>query len=260
MVAVMLSAGVTLVIYFTSGFSLDKLEPQFATRAVQAMGALQPAEAIPQGMLPAVADSAPLEASLAGLSDRDYLRVVTNRDQQLRLHIVNPTIHALNILQIFVAVFVAMVAIIAVLLAAHATHVFGRDGLPDLSSALSAGTWAIVFFSAYPICYRIQRTALEGATGSMPTVMQDVLVLILVILMMVALKIADPANREPTIKALFAYAPLVVVATGYVGEILSPQMLNRLIGTESNTGVQVILAAILVLASGLVSALVWPRG
>jgi hypothetical protein len=260
MIAVVVGAVIALIAYFSSAATLDKLQPAFATRAVAAMQSLstQPATST-QNVTQLQSEGQSTERWLASLSKRDYLSVVTDRSQQLRLGIVDPTTQSLNMLQLLVGMTVGVMAVIGVLLSAHAMQQFGgSQDYPELKMAVNASFWAVLFFSAYPICYRVWRIALERATGQASTIMQDILVFLVIIVAMGVLRFSDPANRQPTLQAILGYAPMLFVAGGYGGELLSPGLVNRLIGFESNTGIQLIVALILVIFSGVAAAGIWP--
>lgn len=273
---------ITSVVYFTSAMSFDKLEPKYAIRAIQSVRLVEDQllnvksderedyreklimsakEEIQKLSLPPLQDSTALEDWLNRLRPEVFLQVVQNPGWQLRLKIMNPTIHALNIVQLLTALFIASCGFMAALLCIHGFRVLNlaEPFALELRNASNALFYALFFFAFYPICYRQHREEIENFIGPGSTILQDVFAGILVIAVMIWLRSSDPNNRELSLSMIGRYIPVGIAGTGLLAEIISPQIMRQLIGSQTNLGIQIIFGILFVVFSLLPVMQVWLR-
>ena len=86
---------------------------------------------------------------------------------QRTLGIMNPTVHALNVVQVFTSVFTGFCALFVTVLCVYVFKAeSGMSQLPIVRNALSAVFFAVTFFSFFPILYAQQRSEVEYLVGA----------------------------------------------------------------------------------------------
>jgi hypothetical protein len=273
---------VTLIVYFTSGMSFDKLRPEYAQRALTAAKSIDDRVASVKKderedfrsqmiskarkeretlQIPAVDDRGVLDSWLNHLEPEVYLQVIESPGYQLRLKLLHPKLHALSMLQILTVLFVALCAVISIAFCIVAAKELNYNGTnaPFLHSAISAAFYALLFFAAYSICYGQYRTQTESLVGGGTTILQDIFTGFLIMVFLVWLRTLDPSNRDLSFASLLNYLPVALVGTGTIVELVNPQLTRQLIGSDTTLGIQLILIFIVLLFSVIPIAQVWPR-
>jgi len=172
--------------------------------------------------------------------------VIQDPKLQLRLKLMNPAIHALNILQLLVALFVAVCTLVAAWFCVYALYEYegGAPLIQELGRATNALYYSLFFFSFYPICYFQHRTEMEYYVGTGSTVLQDILTAVAIVSILFILKSSELGVRAVSLSSLLNYIPLIVVIVGYIVAIYSPQTMRQLIGSQTNIGIQLLFMLI----------------
>ena len=99
--------------------------------------------------LPKVRNEEVVRRWLDGLLPEEYLQVVQDRGLTNRLRLLDPTIHALNIFQTLLVLFVGSVVLFVAAACIAYGYEAGYDGrnLPHLKATLDCVFWAVFFFS-----------------------------------------------------------------------------------------------------------------
>jgi len=252
LIAAMIASLVALITYSYSGFSLDKLKPEYVTRAVSI---------VINGSPPTSSITLPENLSLNGLSslnDNQYVLAVSDRNTQMHLQLLNPTTQALNVLQAFLGTFVGVVAAISVGLLCHLV-VFGKMGNNTyVIQCATAITWSIVFFSIFPIFFSIYRNSVYKLTNIQTSALLDILSLIAIVVLLIAIRMIFPSSRDNLVTIITNFLPVLAVGGSYLSEIKWPGIVNNIVGINSNTGTQAIFAVIFLMLAVTSSYAIWP--
>jgi hypothetical protein len=271
----------TVLVYFTSGWSFDKLRPQYADAAVRAAkdfrsrieqrdgdktnqeqyrkqlinNAKQDIELFKPSEL---RDRAEVEQWLTKLSPAEYLQVVQDRNLINRLRLMDPAMHALNVFQILIVLFVGTCAVFSIVTCLAYGYEAGYNGknLPDLKATIDTGFWAVFFFSFYVICYHQYRSQIEYLVGTRTTILQDLIAAVVIILILVGIRSIDPNNRELSFFSLIRAAwPILFFGSGIAIEERMPDLMRQVIGSDATAGFQIAGGFIFVLA-GLIPIII----
>lgn len=264
LIGLIIAALFTILVYFTSGWSFDKLHRNYAQGALVAAATFETKVAqkssnkdeqnayrrelhsvarqqVQAARLPANRDPLQVEQWLSQQPPEVYLQVVQSRRLPHLLRLLHPAIHVLNIFQLLIVLFIASIAVFV----AFVTILYGREvgfngtNSPAVSATIGAVSWAVFFFSFYVVCYHQYRSQMEELAGSGTTILQDVLVGMVVIAAFAGIKLIDPNNRELSVLTVLKFWPIAVFATGVAAEELLPQLMRQLIGKETTLGFQV---------------------
>ena len=269
LVGLIVAALFTILIYFTSGWSFDKLHPDYARTALESAAGFenkveesskvkeeqeayrkqlirkskQDLEAL---TLPTQRDDAQISQWIHALQPELYLQVVQNRSLPHRLRLLHPAIHALNVFQLFIVLFIGSIAMFIAGVCIYYGYEADYSGtnLPELKPTIEAVFWAIFFFSFYVICYHQYRSQVEELVGSGTTVLQDVLVGIIIGAVLIGIRLIDPNNRILSVLTVLRFLPIAVFASGVIVEETLPHITRQLIGNETTLGFQVAFSAI----------------
>ncbi|HEY0322815.1 MAG TPA: hypothetical protein VGC66_17810 [Pyrinomonadaceae bacterium] len=275
---------VCIAVYFRSAMSLDKLEPKYANRALDAIKQIntetarlsdkERKEFLDKMIKNAKSDAAilqppPLDDTNAfdtwifGLPPDVYLQIVQNPDLTLRLKLMNPPIHALNMLQILIGLFISFGALFSIFLCYLATKQlqFNGDNIPELREAINAAFFALFFFGFYPVFYHQQRIDIEMYVGGDNTVLQGFFSGVTITLLLVILRYLDPQNRDFSagLLTLIRFSPAAIVVVGVLMQTFFPQLTRRLIGSGTDWGVQMIFVLLFIPLSSFWAYSIWPR-
>jgi ABC-type multidrug transport system fused ATPase/permease subunit len=267
LVGLIIAALFTILVYFTSSWSFDKLRPEYAQQALKATEDFENKIArssnnrIEQDAnrkqlirlarqnlsieeLPKVRNEEVVRRWLDRLLPEEYLQVVQDRSLTSRLRLLDPTIHALNIFQTLLVLFVGSVVLFVAAACIAYGYEAGYDGrnLPHLKATLDCVFWAVFFFSFYVICYHQFRSQMEELVGTRTTILQDVIAALLVAAVFVGIKLIDPTNREFGALTILKLWPIAFFASGIAAEEKLPQLMRQLIGNETTLGFQVALS------------------
>ena len=264
LIGLIIAALFTILVYFTSGWSFDKLKPNYAQAALKAAEEFEnkveesskkkeeqeayrkqlirkAAQELEAMELPSQRDEAQVSQWLSQLPPEIYLRVVQDQKLPHRLRLLQPAIHVLNIFQLLTGLFVAACALFVGFVCIFYGFEAGDEGnnLSSLRSTVDAVFWAIFFFSFYIVCYHQYRSQIEELVGPKTTILQDILVGIIVAATLVGIKMIDPSNRELSVMTILRFWPVAIFASGVAAEETVPQLTRQLIGNETTLGFQI---------------------
>ena len=265
-----------ILVYFSSAWSLDKLQPKYAHMAINAINTVEnqvhatslnrteqedyrdklirDAKREFDALDPLVHyDPKVVDDWLNRMSPHVLLQVFQDPDLQIHLRLVNPTILGLNVLQLFFSLLVAFGAIVVTGVCCYSAKELNYDGrnMPELTQVIRATFYAVYMFGFYPICYGQYRAQVTDFVGTGTTVLQDIFVAALVVLVLVCLKTLDPYNRGLSLETLYRFLPIIFVGSGSVISTLNPQLMRQLIGNETKLGIQLLIMLFVVAVSSV---------
>lgn len=279
----MLASAITCVSYYKTPMSFDKLHPALASHAVAAFqaveaevnraslavrddkrdeiisGATEEKKQAESDLLQLHTASA-VNAKLMALPPAVFLQVVQDPSLQLRLPILNPTIRALNMLQLLVGLFIAICAMFCVALATHsADHLTDKALHNSLHSAMTTLFWAIAFFGVFAVCYQQYRLQLQAVMGPGSTIQPQWFVGIFVLILLVRLTVVGaPEHQFDVAGIVWRVLPMLAFVSTVVAESYRPDVMRTILGCQTNWGTQALLAMSFGLV-GLYSVLTrWP--
>jgi hypothetical protein len=259
----------TILVYFTSGWSFDKLHPDYAQGALKAAEEFETKvedsskkkdeqEAFRKQLIrkakheleslapPAQRDEAQVSQWLHALPPEVYLQVVQSHRLPHQLRLLHPAIHALNVFQLFIVLFLGSIAMFVAGVCIYYGYEADYSGtnLPELKPTIEAVFWAVFFFSFYVVCYHQYRSQMEEVVGTGTTILQDVLAGIIVAAVLIGIRLIDPNNRVLSALTIIRFLPIAIFASGVVVEETLPHLTRQLIGNETTLGFQVAFSAI----------------
>jgi len=274
LVAVILSALITIIIYLTTGWSFDKLQPVYASKALDSVKTFETeveksslkkeeqesfrkkkiteAKQIVAGLqIPEDTDTGALNLFFDGLGSAAFLQVIQTPGLVAKLRLLNPVIHLLNVFQLFIVLLIGLCVLFIAASTIAAGIQFKYDGIyyPQLGEPLNAIFWTVFFFGLYSICYYQYRSQIEEVVGPGTTVLQDFFIGLVTFIILVAIRLLDSNNQEVTQQVIFSYLPIVVLVILGLAGIFKPEFSKTLIGSETNLGIQLILTIIFVFFS-----------
>jgi hypothetical protein len=198
---------------------------------------------------------------LENLTPEEYLQVVQDRRLPNRLRLLDPVVHALNIFQTLLVLFVASVVVFVSAACIAYGYEAGYDGsnLPRVKATLDCVFWAVFFFSFYVICYHQFRSQIEQLVGTNTTILQDVMATLLIAAVFVGIKLIDPTNRELSALTILKFWPIAFFASGIAAEETLPHLMRRLIGNESPLGFQIFLSFFFFIAALIPTVIIFAR-
>lgn len=271
LVGLIVACLLTIVVYFTSAWSIDKLKPQYADLALKSVRQFEDDVAQSsvrkeeqEGFRKQLIRKAQQELATIPLTDdRDessvrnwldrlspgaYLQVVQDKRLPHRLRLLEPAIHILNVFQITLVLFVgACTLFVTGACVAYSREAgFSGNNLAHIKTTLDAVFLAVFFFSFYIICYHQYRSQIEELVGTQTTILQDIVVGAVVIAAFIALKMVDPTNRELSVLSVFKFWPAAVFVTGVAMEETVPRLTRQIIGSETTLGFQILFSCLFV--------------
>lgn len=276
LVALVIACLLTILVYFTSAWSFDKLKPQYAEMALKSISEFEDdvtgsslkkeeqdsfrkqlirkahveLEAIP---FTGTRDEVSVQRWLERLSPAAYLQVMQDKKLPHKLRLLEPAIHVLNVFQITITLFVGACALFVTI----ACVVYGReagftgDNLPHVKITLEAVFAAVFFFSFYIICYHQYRSQIEELVGTQTTILQDVAVAAVVVAAFIGIRMVDPSNRELSVLSVLKFWPAAVFVSGVALEETIPQLTRQIIGSETTLGFQIIFSFIFAILASI---------
>lgn len=240
MVAIIVAAFITIVVYYCSGFSIDKLQLDYINRAVDAMTNAKP-----------ISEEIDLPTNLSveqfeELTDNQYILVVSSRKYQMNFNLLNPVVQALNVLQMFVAIFFAVVLVICTFLACHLINFNVDCAATHMERIINLITASAICFAFFPICYNLYRKRVYDLTHVDTTIAQDILAIIAIFVVIFVIRLVLPANRSNFQNIVKNTLPAIFAVSGYgIVNVKFMDTLERLVGIKSSVGTQIILFIIL---------------
>ncbi len=258
-----------LIVYYTSAWSFDKLEPKYTEKTFQMVREFEvQVEAVSnkkeeqdqyrkrligeakdklkvfEGEIPPDYNPEQIDQMLNSLEPTVFLQVMHSKDLTHKLRLVNPTIKILNVLQLFttllIGAFLIFVSIVCLMFAREINY----DGTnhAELKQMFNLVFWAVFYFSLYSICFRQYRYQIEELVGTGTTVLQDILVLVIVLVILIGIKYVETHKFEFSLAGITPFLPIVLPFAGITVESLAPDMMKQYIGTETTLGFQVIFS------------------
>lgn len=279
LIGIIMTSSVCILDYFFSAKTFDKLQPVFAQKAVAAaQDVRRQIMSIPkddrdekrhemiqkwrdekQQALPQLAAAPDPEKAILALPAGVYLQIVQDPSCQRDLHLMNQTVHALNVAQVFISIFVGFCALFVTTLC---VYVFKAEGVasqvPSIRNALSAVFFAVTFFSFFPILYAQQRSEVEFLVGGGYTIMPQVFSGIIVIALLMALATLEPVKGNISEFVMGKFIPILFVGAGFGFNLLESQPLRQIVGVEANWGTRSLLMLCFVIAWVVITLYLWP--
>jgi hypothetical protein len=203
-------------------------------------------------------DPVEMQTFLENLPAPEFLQIVQNPSLQLRLKLVEPTVHTLNVVQIFVTVYVGVVALACVILCMHLTHRLGPQApyAVEVDKALNSLTFAITLFAIYSVCYLQHRVEIEYLVGKKIGLTPDILIMIAVVLLTIAV---NWTGRNLPGFTTIRFVPIAVIAVGFLAQRFAPDRMRQIIGSDTNWAIQTVLVILFGSLALTTSVLIWPR-
>jgi hypothetical protein len=259
----MLACVLTWIDYFQSVKSFDKLRPEYARRAAVALRTVRTQKSAAESpldpeALTSVADTAAATHRLGTLPPLQFLRIVQRPDLQLRLSLLEPSLHALYTFQALVAFFVAFVAIFGAIVTAGTLLSLGATAPPMLWHAYIAIVAAVSFFAFWVLAFRQYRAEIEPFVGGETTILPDFFGGVAIVIVLTVLAAIGPNGTfDPaqfvSARILPRLIPIVVFVAGLTTERKLPELSRRLIGADTTAGVQ-LMWMVFALVVGIVLA------
>jgi hypothetical protein len=276
LIGLMLATLITIVVYLTSAWSFDKLQPKYARKAIDAFGMVEEQvegsslkkeeqdsfrqklirdgkQELANLQLPPQADPESVDKWLDTLRPEVYLQVVQSSRLPQRLQLFDPAIHVLNVFQLLSVLFMASCAFVIAAMCIYCAREMNYDGtnIPELTQTINATFYAIFFFGLYAICYHQYRSQMEEVVGLGKTILQDIFVGIVVVVMLIWLRWLVTNNLETSLETALKFLPVVIFGLSYVAGSSNPRILRQLIGNETNVGIQIVLSLIAIILSSI---------
>jgi hypothetical protein len=268
---VIVTCSLTIVIYYTSAWSFDKLEPKYAEKTLESIDKFEKLiedsskrkdeqestrkqlirEAKNkltdvQGKIPSKYDPDEVDKLLNELEPSVYLQIAHNRYFSHKLRIINPTIQFLNVVQLFIVLAIAssilFVTIIS-LIFAREIHYDGSNHA-ELKQILHLIFWSVFYFSFYVICFQQYRFQIEEYVGKGTTIYQDALTFLVVLALLIGIKYIETSKLDFSAKDLTVFLPILAPVSGLTLEYFAPATMKQYIGTETTMGFQIIFSII----------------
>lgn len=279
LIGIILTSSICIIDYFFSTKTFDKLQSVYAQRAVLAAQEVRRIiRAVPkddreekrqeliqnwrdekQKHVISLKNSANIEKDMLSLPSGVYLQVIQDPSLQRDLHIMNPVVHVLNVIQLFTSLFTGYCAFFVTILC---FYVFKTDAaasqMPVMRNALSAVFFAVTFFSLFPILYAQQRSEVEYLVGTGYTIMPQVFSGIIVIGLLMALATLEPVKGNISDLVMARLIPILFLGAGFGFNLLDSQPLRQIIGVEANWGTRTLLILCFLIAWVIVGLHLWP--
>jgi hypothetical protein len=283
---IILASIISVVVYFSSGWSLDKLYPRYSSMALDAMTRIDDQvnlkffkeeerlayrekliisanNDLKNIKIPSYRDTQKINSWLLSLSPSLRLKILFSPLYQKKLNLLHPEVLSLNVLQLLAALTVAFYTLVIALVCIYTYREFLQVGLKskELLDATNAIFYSVFFWGFYPVCYNQYRRQIEGYIGSGTTILQDIITSILVVALLIWLRSLEPTDsaRQLSIDTIFRYFPLLIIVSTQATSVLSPKIMIQLIGSETKVGIQLILILIGAMISFLPIAHIYPK-
>lgn len=279
LIGIVLSASICMVDYFFSAKTFDKLQPVYAERAITATKEIRNMFlALPKDsqaetrrtlieqwreqkteIVSRLEQSSDMQKDMLALNAGVYLQVVQDPALQRKLHLMNPPIQALNVMQLFISLLTAFCALFATILC---IYVFKMDAtaaqLPLLKKSLSAVFFALTFFAAFPILYAEQRGEIEYVVGTGYTMMPHVFSALIIIVLLSFIATLEPVKGNLPYLITTRLVPILIISVGFGLNFINSQPLRQLIGVDSNWGARILIIICCLLTWVFVILHLWP--
>ncbi len=279
LIGIILTSSICIIDYFFSAKTFDKLQPVYAQRAVSAAQEvrktildvpkdereekrqdwIQNWRDIKQEYIASLKNSADIKKDMLALPPGVYLQIIQDPFLQRNLHLMNPTVYALNFVQLFVSLFTSYCALFVTILC---IYVFKTDTvasqMPVMRNALAAVFFAVTFFSFWPILYAQQRFEVEYLVGTGYTIMPQVFSGLIVIGLLMALATLEPLKGNFSDLVMARFIPLMFVVAGFGSNLLDSHPLRQIVGVEANWGTRTLLIMCFMIAWCIVGLYLWP--
>lgn len=260
-----ISSLICIVIYLASSWSFDKLESPYASRAVECASqfelevaqsssseeernqfrenAIQEARSIlKQSDIPHYGSPDETRRWVSRLNCAEYLQVSQSARLQKSLGLLHPAMHVLAVIQLFVILSSAFITVsVATFAAITEMYLRSIDKPGHLETVISPIQASIVLYAMFALCYSQHRREVDTLIGGDSTVLQDIFVAALALALLSLLSYLRPSLGGSALGFLAKYFPSLVLTAGAAGSILSAKLLRRLIGSQTNAGIQALI-------------------
>lgn len=279
LIGIILTSTICIIDYFSSAKTFDKLKPVYAQKAVIAAKEVrQTILAMPMDnrsesrrelirdwrnekktVLVDLKNSNDLERDILALPAGIYLQIIQDPILQRNLHLMNTTVHALNVVQLFVSFLTSYCALFATILCVYLfkTNEFSIK-IPEAQKALSAVFFAITFFSLFPVFYAQQREEIEYLVGTGYTIMPHVFTGLIAITVLTTLASLGYVENNWFNLIAARIIPILFIAIGFGVNFLPYHPLKQITGVEANWGTRVLLVICFLISWVLIGLHLWP--
>jgi len=279
LVGIIFTSAICIVDYFFSAKTFDKLRPVYAKKAVSASEEVRNSIlALPKSdreesrqemlrnwrtqkkkIISELHVSTNIYEDILALPNGVYLQIVQDPTLQRNLHLMNPTVHSLNVIQLFISIFTASCALFVTVLCVYSFKTSpDLSKLPIMRNALSAVFFSVTFFSFFPILYAQQRSEIEYLVGTGYTIMPQVFSGIFIVGLLMALASLEPIKENIPDLVMARIIPILCVVVGLSINFLPSQPLRQIVGVEANWGTRILLIIFFLIAWILVGLHLWP--
>ena len=265
---------ITITDYYYTAKVFDRLQPEYASKAIESAttlkkriekgSTLDEKEQIRREISKEIeveferlsVEHPPTNKDIMSMSPALFMKVVLEAKFQRNWKLLNPTAHALSVLQIFTTILVGFIALMSLAM----VHLAVKDNPNiDISKGVDALTYCIMFFAIYPLCYRYFVAEMQYIMGFESTIRADIMSSIMIIVATGIVLTIDP-NRRDLFNLLLRGLPfLLVIGPSVYAAIAGPLSLRNIIGIDSNIGSRITLFIIMLLISCFVVLSIWPR-
>ena len=267
LVGITITGVVTLVDFYNTPKSLDKLQRRYAERAMDAAASLHQKfesesdlakrtqlrrEIIAKAQELKVKNLAVIKvdpSKLDQVDDATYLQIAQDARLQNELGLLDPTDHALQVFQTFVVLMVAWCVVVSAGLCLALQ--FSTNYSPSLSQhfpkVLTGLYLSVICFAIWVVCYRQLRMDMEYVTGTMTGSLRigDVVGIFLIIGLITWILNIDPSVKDIQ-SALSTYiVPFVFVGCGYAAQFMPDNPVRLWLGVGSSPGNQILFHIVL---------------
>jgi hypothetical protein len=271
LVGVSIAGIVTLVDFYNTPKSLDKLQRKYAERATSAAASLRSkfdavTDVSKRSQLRSDVISKAIElkrlnletlkadpSKLDQVDDATFLQIAQDAKLQNSLGMLDPTDHALQTFQTFVVIMVAwcVLASAGMCLALQFSTNYSPSVSPHFPKILTAIYLSVICFAIWVVCYRQFKMEMEYVTGVIPSSFRigDVIGVVLIVGVLTWVINIDPSAKDLQ-SALSTYIiPFVVMGCGIGAQFMPDNPLRLWIGVDSSAGNQILFHIVLLVIS-----------
>ena len=185
-----------------------------------------------------------------------YLNLVLDSEVQRKFKLLNPTAHALSVLQLFIGILTGSIALLAVLF----VLLLRKNGIDqNLDNAINAIIISVVLFSVYPICYRYFVAEMQFVTKFTSTIRGDIISSIAIIVVAGFVLALDPSRKDLMGYIIKGLPFLFVIGPSVYSTVTGPLSLRPIIGIDANPGLRATLFLVMLAFALIIVTIFWPK-
>ncbi len=271
LIAISISGIISLVVYWNSIWSIDKLYPYISEIILESMREFEEGvssvslrdeerenyrtrlvqesrnyvDEVIDSNIASLRDKEKLINFLHSLPPAVRLQILLTPKFQHSLGLLDPALVTLNVFQILIQVTYALLLIsIAIALAIIARILdYNGSNYIEVTKGYHLIFVSAAIFGIFPVLYSQFRKQIEYYIGLGNTILQDVFSGLLVVVFLLWLRMEVPQYREVSLYNIFVrYVPIFFIGIGPSISWIEPAFLEQLIGKSTNPGVQILLS------------------